>query len=99
MFPTKNATKVASSNPANGNVYSVQLYVINFVSDLRHVGGFLVGYTGFHHHLSQKYIWNIVQSGAKYHNLTTLLNTNVTLKYKNEQIFLEDLILCWKCLG
>ena len=29
------------SNPAHGEVYSIQNYVIQFVSDLRHVGGFL----------------------------------------------------------
>ena len=34
-------TKVVSSNPANGEVYSIQHYVIKFVSDLRQVGGFL----------------------------------------------------------
>jgi len=34
-------TKVASSNPAHGEVYSIQHYVIQFVSDLRQVGGFL----------------------------------------------------------
>ena len=28
-------TKVMSSNPLNGRVYSIQLYVIKFVSDLR----------------------------------------------------------------
>ena len=27
-------TKVVSSNPAHGEVYSIQLYVIKFVSDL-----------------------------------------------------------------
>jgi hypothetical protein len=33
---------VASSNPAHGEVYSIQHYVIlKFVSDLRHVGDFL----------------------------------------------------------
>jgi len=32
----------ASSNPArSGEVYSIQHYVIQFVSDLRQVGGFL----------------------------------------------------------
>ena len=31
-------TKVVSSNPAHGKVYSIQLYVINFVSDLQQVG-------------------------------------------------------------
>ena len=35
------ATKVVSSNPAHGEVYSIQHYVIKFVSDLWQVGGFL----------------------------------------------------------
>jgi hypothetical protein len=30
-----------SSNPAHGDVYLIQLYVIKFVSDLWQVGGFL----------------------------------------------------------
>ena len=36
-------TNVESSNPTSraGEVYSIQHYVIRFVSDLRHVGGFL----------------------------------------------------------
>ena len=34
-------TKVVSSNPAHGEVYSIQRYVIKFVSDLRQVVGFL----------------------------------------------------------
>jgi hypothetical protein len=33
--------KVVSLNPAHGEVYSIQHYVINFVSDLQQVGGFL----------------------------------------------------------
>jgi len=33
-------TKVPSSNPVHGEVYSIQDYVIKFVSDLRQVGGF-----------------------------------------------------------
>jgi hypothetical protein len=33
-------TKVDSSNPVHGKVYSIQ-YVIKFVSDVRQVGGFL----------------------------------------------------------
>ena len=33
-------TKIASLNPARDEVYSIQHYVINFVSDLRQVGGF-----------------------------------------------------------
>ena len=34
-------TDVLSLNPAHGKVYSIQHYVIKFVSDLQHVGGFL----------------------------------------------------------
>ena len=34
-------TKVVSSNPAYGEVYSTQHYVIKFVSDLQQVGDFL----------------------------------------------------------
>ena len=30
-----------SSNPAHGEVYSIQHYVIKFVSDLTQIGGFL----------------------------------------------------------
>jgi hypothetical protein len=33
-------TKVASANPAHDEIYSIQLYVIKFVSDLWEVGGF-----------------------------------------------------------
>ena len=34
-------TKVVSSNPVHGEAYSIQHFVIKFVSDLRQVGGFL----------------------------------------------------------
>jgi hypothetical protein len=34
-------TKVVSSNPGNGEVYSIEHYVKKFVSDLRQVGGVL----------------------------------------------------------
>ena len=34
-------TKVVSSNPVHGEVYSIQHYVTKFVSDLRLVDGFL----------------------------------------------------------
>ena len=34
-------TNVVSSNPVRGEMYSIQHYVIKFVSDLRQVGGFL----------------------------------------------------------
>ena len=34
-------TNAVSSNPAHGEVYSIQHYVIKFGSDLQQVGGFL----------------------------------------------------------
>ena len=34
-------TKYVISNPVHGEVYSIQHYVMKFVSDLRQVGGFL----------------------------------------------------------
>jgi hypothetical protein len=34
-------TTIVSSNPAHGKVYSIQHYMIKFVSDLRQVGGFI----------------------------------------------------------
>jgi hypothetical protein len=34
-------TNVVSLNPTHGEVYLMQLYVINIVSDLRQVSGFL----------------------------------------------------------
>jgi hypothetical protein len=36
-------TKVVSSNPTFGEVYSIQHYAIKFVSNLRQVGSFLPG--------------------------------------------------------
>jgi hypothetical protein len=35
------STKVVCSNPAHGEVYSIQHNVIKFVSELQQVGGFL----------------------------------------------------------
>ena len=35
-------TKVVSSNPAHGEVYSIQHYVIKLAKDLQQVGGFLM---------------------------------------------------------
>jgi len=65
-------TKVASSNPDHGEVYSKQHYVIKFVSDLRQVGG-CIRLLRFLHHLNWplRYNWIIVESGVKHHNLNS----------------------------
>ena len=41
MQPVPITTTAVSLNPAHGEVYSIQHYVIKFVKDLRQVGGFL----------------------------------------------------------
>ena len=56
-------TEVVSLNPANGEVYLIQHYMIKFVSDMRHVSGFLQVLR-----LPPRYKWNIVESDAKHHN-------------------------------
>ena len=58
-------TKVVSSNPVHNEVYSIQHYVIKFVSDLRE-------FDGFHRVLRfppPRYNSNIVESGVKHHKL------------------------------
>jgi hypothetical protein len=54
-------------NTAHGEVYSKQHYVIQFVSDLWHVCGFL-WYSGFlrKYNWSPRYNINIVESGIKH---------------------------------
>jgi hypothetical protein len=65
-------TKVVSSNLVYGEVYSIQLYVIKFVSDLRQVGGFLrvFGFPPPSKLTATIYNWNIVESGAKHYKST-----------------------------
>ena len=60
--------KVVSLNPIHGEVYSMQNYVIKFVSDLQQFGGFLK-YSDFLHQWNwlPRYNWNIVESGFKHH--------------------------------
>ena len=41
MQPVPITTSIVSSNPAHGEVYSIQHCVIKFVSNLRQVGGVL----------------------------------------------------------
>jgi hypothetical protein len=47
MQSVPNTTKVVSSNPAQDEVYSIQRYVIKFVSDLHQIGGFHFIFTIF----------------------------------------------------
>ena len=60
-------TKAVSSNPAHGEVCSIQHYVIKSVSDLRQVGVFFWVLSSTKKLTAT--IWNIVESGVKHHNL------------------------------
>ena len=55
--------KVVSSNTARGKMYSIQHYVIKFVSDLLQVCGFL-----WVLQCPLLYNWNIVESGIKHYS-------------------------------
>ena len=59
-------TKIVGSNPVHGEEYSIQHYVIKFVSDLRQIDGFLRIPPPIK--LTQRYNWNIVKKGIKHHN-------------------------------
>jgi hypothetical protein len=63
-------TKVVSSKLVRGEVYSIQHYVIKFVSDLpKKVSGFLwVLRFAPPKNWLPRYSWNIVESGVKHHN-------------------------------
>jgi len=56
-----------SSNPVHAEVYSIQHYVIKFVSDLRQVGGFF-RILQFPSPINwpRRYNWHIVESGVKH---------------------------------
>jgi hypothetical protein len=58
-----------SSNPAHGEVYSIQHNMIKFESDLWQVGGFLrVFQFPPSIKLTPRYNWNIVEGGVRHHN-------------------------------
>ena len=68
-------TKVVGSNPADDDVYSIQHYVIKFVSDLRQVCGFS-RYSGFllQYNWLPQYKWAVVESGIKHNTPNFNLN-------------------------
>ena len=66
-------------NTAHGDVYSIQHYVIKFVSDLLQVAGFLqvlrflpLTKQTDHHDITEN-TWNIVGSGIKHYNPKSLI--------------------------
>ena len=71
-------TEVVSSNIAHGEVYSMQHYVIKFVSDLQQVGGFH-RVVRFPRPINwpSRYRCNIVERGVKHYNLNPLLTQSI----------------------
>jgi hypothetical protein len=63
---------VGFTNPVNGEVYSIQHYVIKFVSDMRQVSGFLqvLWFPPPIKLTPPRYNSNIVESGVKHHKST-----------------------------
>ena len=63
-------TKVACSNSAHGDVYSIQQYVIICLSMTCCRSVVFSGYSGFFHQQNwpSRYSWNIFESGVKHHN-------------------------------
>ena len=57
-------TKIVSLNPTHGEVYSIQYYVIKFVSDLWQVGGFLraLRFPSPIKNWPPRYKWQVVES-------------------------------------
>ena len=80
-------TNVLSSNPAHGEVYSIQHYVIKFVSDLRQAGRFPPGTPASS------------TNKTDYHDITeTLLKValstiNITLIYVTHKSFVERVLM------
>ena len=76
-------TKVVSSNPVHGEVYSIQHYVIKFVSDLRQVSGFTpdtpVSST------NKSYLHDITEILLKV--VLNTINLNLFLIFKTFQIY------------
>ena len=63
--PVSITTQLVSSNPVSGEVYSIQHYVIKFVSYLRQVGGVFRFPPSIQ--LTATISWNIVESGVKHY--------------------------------
>ena len=61
-------TYVVSLNPTNGEVYSIQHYVIKISSDLPSIAGFFRVFQVYQYNWPPWYNWNIVESGVKHHN-------------------------------
>jgi hypothetical protein len=73
-------TKVVISNPAHGEVYSIQHYVLKFVRDLRQVSGFL---------LVLQLIDCTGCCKSNYHAITTTMAPE-------KQIINRDILIFWK---
>ena len=77
--------KDMSLNPFDGYVYSIQHYMIKFVSGLQQVAFFL-RVLRFLHQLNwpPRYSWNIVDSGVKHHNPNLSTNKKMSYQYKHQ---------------
>jgi hypothetical protein len=80
-------TNIVGSNPDHGEVYSIQHYVIRFVSDLSQVGGFLRTHT----RKRSIHFWNIIRRERSWHT-TYIIGAGFI------QIKIRSLIFDWKTI-
>ena len=80
-------TKVVSLNPHHGKVYSMQYYMIRFVSDLRQVGCFLwvLRFPPPIKLAPMIYNWNIVESGVNTLNLNPFSKCILQVLWQKER--------------
>jgi hypothetical protein len=81
---------VVSSNPDHFDVYSIHHYVIKVVSDLRQVGRwFSPGTLVSSSNKSDRYNWNIIESGVNHHNPNPWASSICLLHCKCEEIHIS----------
>ena len=83
---------VVGSNPVHGEVYSIQHYVIKFVSDLRQVRSFLwVLRFPPPIKLTPRYNWNIIESGVNQpiHLINHMKSLRFTTRWRSSSLVFQ----------
>jgi hypothetical protein len=100
IYPVKPViitSRIVSSNPVHGEVYSIQHYVIKFVSDLRQFGGVLLvlRFPASIKKWSPRYNWNIFESGVKHHKPIQTMPSSLRKYFVHRIVKSNQLISHW----